>query len=451
MRVHILGIGGTFMAGIASIASEMGYQVTGADQKVYPPMSEQLFNRGINFTEGYQLDSLSGVKQDEVVIGNVMSRGMPLIEHLLSQQWPLQSGPEWLSKHVLKERWVLAVSGTHGKTTTASMLAWILEFAGLNPGFLIGGIPNNFNSSARLGSKPYFVIEADEYDSAFFDKRSKFVHYRPKTLIINTVEFDHADIFSNMDEIKKQFHHMIRMMPKEGLITYPHSDTNIQDIILKGCWCETVGYNQAQSGWRLEGQEVYEDLKCHGLLELNMIGQYNYQNALAAIIAATHIGIDPKISIEALKNFKGVKRRQEVKAEGRGGRVIDDFAHHPTAIQLTVDALKHDIDEKKRIIAVVDLCSNTMKKGTHKHLLPRALKNADKVYFFHHNPIDWDLGEICQEIAQPTFVANDYDALGEMLIEQLEPGDQFLCMSNGAFSTVHRKLAEVLEEQVING
>jgi UDP-N-acetylmuramate: L-alanyl-gamma-D-glutamyl-meso-diaminopimelate ligase len=461
MHTHILGICGTFMAGLAVLASEQQHKVTGSDQNVYPPMSTQLNELGIKIFQGYDDINQLSPKPHCLVVGNIMRRGMPVIEAALNQQYPILSGPEWLARYVLNNKHVLAVSGTHGKTTTASMLAWILEVAGLNPGFLIGGLPNDFGVSARLGGGKYFVVEADEYDSAFFDKRSKFVHYHPRTLIMNNMEFDHADIFADLAAIQKQFHHLVRTVPGEGLIIYPATDQNVITTLQKGCWTktETFGFGgvggSAGAGWYAKNHmaannqfEVFFGVHSYGTLQWSLLGEHNVNNALAAIAAAHHVGVHPEVAIKALSLFQGVKRRMEVKGVVRGMTVYDDFAHHPTAIGLTLAGLRAKIGKDARITAVLDIRSNTMKAGHHKDDLPSALQDANAVYVFQSPDIEWDVNKIWQSINKVGGVFSDTESLlGALLGEndRASLGDNHVIfMSNGGFNGIQALFLEKL-------
>lgn len=451
MQLHILGIAGTFMGGLAALASELKFKVTGADANIYPPMSTQLEALGIQLSEGYGTESLAS-KPDCVVVGNVMRRGMPVIEALLDQDTPYMSGPEWLAKYVLSKKHVLAVSGTHGKTTTSSMLAWILEVAGLNPGFLIGGVPSNFTTSARIGGGQYFVVEADEYDSAFFDKRSKFIHYRPNTLIINNIEFDHADIFPNLAAIQTQFHHLLRTIPSKGLIVYPKADLNVQAVLEMGCWTpqSTVGFSE-QASWTVKNSnasgsyfEVWFEKSKMGTVEWALIGQHNIANALAAIAAAHHIGVAPETALQALCSFKGVKRRMEVKGCASDVTIYDDFAHHPTAIKTTLQGLRAKVGDKARIVAIVDLRSNTMRAGHHKHELSSVFEDADDVYFYKTEDTQWNVEALLQAIQKP---GNVFTQIPDMLLALKKaaiPGDNVIFMSNGGFSNSQMELLKLL-------
>jgi len=449
MHIHILGICGTFMGGLALIAREQGHTVSGSDQNVYPPMSLQLEDQGIELMQGYQASNLEA-KPDLVIIGNALSRGNPEVEAVLNQGLRYTSGPQWLSESVLQHKWVLAVAGTHGKTSTSSMLAWILEDNGFQPGFLIGGIPMNFGLSARLGNTDFFVIEADEYDAAFFDKRSKFVHYRPRTAILNNLEFDHADIFDNLKAIQKQFHHLVRTIPSDGLIIAPKADKNIQDTLEMGCWTEIQSTAiQQDATWQAElikqdGSEfqVFLDGKLAGSLNWSLTGLHNVHNALAAIAAARHIGILPEHSLQALQRFKNVKRRMEVIANIKGVTLYDDFAHHPTAIQTTLEGLRKQVGQEK-IIAVVELRSNTMRMGIHQHTLANALRGADKTFIYQPETFDWDLQALCQQNDRIR-IYSSIDEIIQALKQELAPDSHFLMMSNGSFGGIYQRLPKEL-------
>jgi len=453
MHVHILGICGTFMGGIAAIARAAGHRVTGSDRNVYPPMSTQLTALGIDIVEGFEAAQLAPAP-DVVVVGNVMTRGMPVIEALLESRIPWVSGPEWLSREVLKDRWVLAVAGTHGKTTTSSILAHILDHAGLAPGFLIGGVPGNFDVSARLGDAPFFVIEADEYDTAFFDKRAKFVHYRPRTVILNNLEFDHADIYPDLESIKRQFNHLLRIVPGGGLLVHNASDINLDDVIARGCWTprESFGFeSRAGKGWsaRLPGRdvdrfEVLLDGKSMGTAHWSMQGAHNVANALAAIAAARHAGVPVAHSLAALADFKGVQRRMELRGEVGGIRVYDDFAHHPTAIATTIDGLRRSIGAS-RMVAVLEARSNTMKMGVHRDTLAPSLRGADEVLLYAPPDLGWDAEAVVQALGARAQTAPSIDALLARLEAMLREGDHVLIMSNGGFGGLHGRLLEVLK------
>jgi UDP-N-acetylmuramate: L-alanyl-gamma-D-glutamyl-meso-diaminopimelate ligase len=400
MHVHILGVCGTFMGGIAALAKARGHRVTGSDRNVYPPMSTQLEALGVELIQGYDAEQLDPAP-DIVVVGNVMTRGMPVIERLLEGSVPFTSGPQWLAEHILRDRWVLAVSGTHGKTTTSSLLAWILEHAGLNPGFLIGGVPVNFDSTARLGADPFFVIEADEYDTAFFDKRSKFVHLRARTAIINNIEFDHADIFADVQAIQRQFHQFVRLIPGSGRIVWNAADENVRAMLDIGCWTPCEGFAREPlpaAKWSArvapDGDfskfEVLEDGKSRGSVEWPLIGAHNVDNALAAIAAAQHAGVPVTRAIAALGQFGGIRRRLEVRGRVAGVTVYDDFAHHPTAIASTLDGLRRRVG-RERIVAVLEPRSNTMRMGVHRDTLAPSLAGADEVWFYVPPDLGWEL------------------------------------------------------------
>ena len=394
MHIHILGICGTFMGGIAAIAREAGHKVTGCDTGVYPPMSTQLRSQGIQLTEGFSPDQ-TRLNPDLFVVGNVVTRGNPLMEQILNLNLPYVSGPQWLAENVLRDKWVLAVAGTHGKTTTTSMLAWILEYARMAPGFLIGGIPENFGLSARLGSSSFFVIEADEYDTAFFDKRSKFVHFRPRTAILNNLEFDHADIFDSLAAIEQQFHYFVRIIPGGGLIVANGREESLQRVLARGCWTpvEPVGVANGWEGKVLPDAEISIRFKGdpQGLLHWNLLGEHNLMNGLAALAAARHAGVPVNVGIEALRQFKNVKRRMEVRGVRNGITVYDDFAHHPTAIRTTLDGLRSKV-KGARIIAVLEPRSNTMKMGVWKDSLADSLVAADQVFCYNAH-LGWDAGK----------------------------------------------------------
>ena len=447
MHIHILGICGTFMGGVAILAKSLGYKVTGSDQNVYPPMSTQLEEQGIELIQGFDPSQLD-CKPDLVVVGNAMSRGNPCVEAVLDKQIPYISGPQWLLEHVLKDRWVLAVAGTHGKTSTSSMLAWILEYAKMTPGFLIGGVPENFGLSARLGETLFFVIEADEYDSAFFDKRSKFVHYHPRTLVLNNLEFDHADIFEDLNAIKKQFHHLVRTVPSTGRIILPNKDEALMAVKHMGCWSEveylgeTWSFNKVKEDGSLF--EVFLNQQNQGQVNWSLMGDHNVNNALGAIAAARHVGVTPEISIAALAEFKSIKRRMEVKGKVNNITVYDDFAHHPTAIKTTIAGLRAKIGNEK-IIAVLEPRSNTMKLGVHKEALVNSLSRADSVYCFESADINWSMQTLFSEQGKEIDISNDIETLCTKLVNVAQAGDHILIMSNGGFGNIHQKLLEQLE------
>jgi len=454
LHIHILGICGTFMGGLAVIARQLGYQVSGSDQNVYPPMSTQLQQQGIQLMDGYRPENLNG-NPDLVIIGNALSRGNPEVEEALNKGLNYVSGPQWLAEHVLHDKWVLGVAGTHGKTTTASMLSWILEHQGFNPGFLIGGIPLNFGISARLGGGPenksgFFVIEADEYDSAFFDKRSKFVHYRPRTAILNNLEFDHADIFPDLDAIKRQFHHLVRTIPGEGLIISPERDANLNDVFTMGCWTlvEKTSIN-ANSQWnarlhKADGSQfsvLFENNE-QGIVDWTLTGEHNVYNALSAITAANHVGILPKDAIAALGQFINVKRRMEVIAKINGVTLYDDFAHHPTAIATTLDGLRKQVGQE-RIIAIVEPRSNTMRLGVHTETLAKSLDTADLAIIYQPKNLDWDLSKL-KNHANNIEICQSLDDIIEKLKEEALTGGHFVLMSNGSFGGIYQRLQEEL-------
>ena len=454
MHIHILGICGTFMGSLAQLAKAQGHNVTGSDQGIYPPMSDQLMLAGIELIEGFDPAQLNPAP-DMTIIGNAISRGNPAVEYLLDRGLPYMSGPQWLGRYLLNDKWVLAVSGTHGKTTTASMLAWILEYAGMNPSYLIGGVPQNFSTSARLTDSNFFVIEADEYDTAFFDKRSKFVHYHARTLVMNNLEFDHADIFDDLAAIEKQFHHLVRTVPSTGQIIYPADHAAFERVIDQGCWSEQVLIHH-QTGWKttalvddfsrfelsFQGEQIAQ-------LEWALSGEHNMHNALAAIVAARHVGVEAHTAMAALSDFKSVKRRMELIAELDDIRLFDDFAHHPTAIQLTLSGAraKHRLEQRSgRLIAVLEPRSNTMKLGEHKASLAASVGAADDVFWLEPEGLSWSLAD--------TLAATSGDGrhhvfadVGELL-QQLQgavlPGDDVVIMSNGGFGGLHQKLVTAL-------
>ena len=441
MHIHILGICGTFMGGVAVLAKEAGYRVTGCDANVYPPMSTQLEAQGIELIEGWGIEQLK-LNADMYVIGNVVSRGNPLMEEILNRNLTYISGPQWLSQALLQDKWVLAVAGTHGKTTTSSMLAWILEYANMNPGFLIGGVPQNFGISARLTESPFFVIEADEYDTAFFDKRSKFVHYRPRTAVLNNLEFDHADIFPDLAAIETQFHHLVRTVPGNGLIVSNGREASLGRVIQRGCWTPVEQFGTAQ-GWSIDDANLITlNGKTQGALQWELMGEHNRMNALAALAAARHSGVPIAQGIAALAEFKNVKRRMEVRGTVNGITVYDDFAHHPTAIATTVEGLRHKVG-KARILAVLEPRSNTMKLGVMKDALPASLKEADAVFCYSAN-LGWDAQASLAPLGSKAIVSDDMDKLIEAIVAAAKPGDQVLVMSNGGFGGIHQKLLQKL-------
>jgi len=455
MHIHILGICGTFMGGVAALAREAGHRVTGCDAGVYPPMSDQLRALGIDLIEGFGADQLS-LAPDVWVIGNVVSRARqpdgtpryPLMEAILEQGARYTSGPQWLAEHVLHGRHVLAVAGTHGKTTTTSMLTWILEHAGQSPGFLVGGVPVNFGVSARLGTGKGFVIEADEYDTAFFDKRSKFVHYRPRTAILNNLEFDHADIFDDLAAIERQFHHLVRTVPGSGRVVVNGLEESLARVLHQGCWSEVRSFGAAVSDYTAEGDPGAFDVLLRGervgRVEWDLSGVHNQLNALAAIAAAEHVGVSPAIAARALGEFRNVKRRMELRGEVRGIKVYDDFAHHPTAIRTTVDGLRRKLGpDGGRILAVFEPRSNTMKLGTMKSQLPWSLEQAD-LAFCHGGGLGWDAREALAPMGSRAVVGDAIDQLVEMTVAAARPGDHLVCMSNGGFGGIHGRLLEAL-------
>lgn len=456
MRIHILGICGTFMGGIALLAKQMGYEVSGSDTNVYPPMSTMLEEQGITIKEGFDPAHLDPAP-DWVVIGNAMSRGNPAVEYTLNRNLPYISGPQFLADYVIRDRWVLAVAGTHGKTTTTSLVAWILEYANLQPGFLVGGVPANFGLSARLGDAPFFVVEADEYDTAFFDKRSKFVHYRPRTLILNNLEYDHADIFENLDAIKKQFHHLVRIVPGNGLIIAPRNDAHLQEVIQRGCWTPLEYFNAHASGEKVWSAKlinadgsafaVYWGEQHIGEVHWSMLGLHNVNNALAAIAAARHAGVIADQAVAALSEFKGIKRRMELRGEVRGVHVYDDFAHHPTAIATTLQGLRQRIGKDQRILVAFEARSNTMKMGVHRETLAASFADADRVLFFQpdelkhpENGHKWSFDEVVNGLQGRGEVFTSIDAIVVRLTEQTNAGDHIVVMSNGGFGGIHQKL-----------
>jgi len=440
--IHILGICGTFMGGIAALAKQAGYRVTGCDANVYPPMSTQLEAQGIELIEGFGVEQL-GLKPDVFVIGNVVSRGNPLMEEILNRNLPYISGPQWLAQTILHDKWVLGVAGTHGKTTTSAMLAWILQYAGLNPSFLIGGVPQNFGISARLTESPFFVIEADEYDTAFFDKRSKFVHYHPRTAILNNLEFDHADIFADLAAIETQVHHLVRTVPGNGLIVSNGRETSLDRVLQCGCWTPVERFG-TDDGWQIDaGNRVTMRGKMQGILNWELLGEHNRQNALAALAAARHAGVLIAHGLAALSEFKNVKRRMEVRGMVNSITVYDDFAHHPTAIETTVGGLRQKIGSA-RILAVLEPRSNTMKLGVMKDSLPGSLKDADLVFCYAGN-LGWDAHAALAPLGSKAVVEDDLSALIEKIAAAARPGDHILVMSNGGFGGIHEKLLKRLQ------
>ncbi|MGV3582044.1 MAG: UDP-N-acetylmuramate:L-alanyl-gamma-D-glutamyl-meso-diaminopimelate ligase [Methylophilus sp.] len=455
MHIHILGICGTFMGGIAVLAKKSGHTVTGCDVNVYPPMSTQLEAQGIELIEGFD-PSQTKLNPDMYVIGNVVTRGNPLMEEILNQGLPYISGPQWLAENVLQGKWVLAVAGTHGKTTTSSMLAWVLEYAGLAPGFLIGGVPENFGVSARLpqtprqdakSTSPFFVIEADEYDTAFFDKRSKFVHYRPRTAVLNNLEFDHADIFDDLAAIEKQFHHLVRTVPQQGLVI-ANKQESLARVIAKGCWSNLEFFGTPE-GWEVQNVDAQGRFDVmfkgerQGNLSWDLLGDHNRMNALAVIAAARHVGVAPCIAIEALSEFKNVKRRMEIKGLVHGITVYDDFAHHPTAIETTTAGLRAKVGTA-RILAVLEPRSNTMKLGVMKDALPASLKDADLVFCYGAN-LGWDAAAALKPIEHKAQTFTDLNLMVQAIAKEAKSGDHILVMSNGGFGGVHQKILDAIQ------
>jgi len=460
MHIHILGICGTFMGGIAVLAREFGHRVTGCDHGVYPPMSIQLESQGIELISGYSPEQVK-LQPDLFVIGNVVARGNPLMEEILNQNLPYISGPQWLSENILRNRWVLAVAGTHGKTTTSSMLAWILEYAGLYPGFLIGGIPENFGVSARIGrvptaqqdsetdeTSPFFVIEADEYDTAFFDKRSKFVYYHPRTVILNNLEFDHADIFPDLSAIERQFHHLIRTIPNNGLVIQNAMDNNLERVLQQGCWTpiEKFATNEGWHSVARANHDIDIFFKDHheGCLRWDLMGEHNRMNALAALSAARHAGVPAQVGIEALMQFKNVKRRMEKRGVIDGITVYDDFAHHPTAIEVTLQGLRAHVG-KQNIIAVLEPRSNTMKLGVWQHHLADSLAEADDVFCFSRDA-QW-AKDALQELGTKAICHDQLDILIQDISKASQAGSHIVIMSNGSFEGIHEKLLSILQNR----
>ena len=456
MHIHILGICGTFMGGVAQLARATGHRVTGCDTGVYPPMSTQLEAAGIELVEGYGAEQVK-FAPDCYVVGNAISRGNPLLEEILDRGLPYLSGPQWLADNVLHGRWVLAVAGTHGKTTTSAMLAWILEEAGLSPGFLIGGVPMNFGVSARISGEmsdsPFFVIEADEYDTAFCDKRSKFIHYRPRTVVLNNLEFDHADIFADLVAIETQFHHLVRTLPRNGLLVSNGREDSLERVLARGCWTPVERFDEnGGSGWAMKGDDSDGSLcLMRGSEEIgktvwNLSGVHNRSNAVAALLAARHAGVPFDKGLEALSRFENVKRRMELRGTVRGVNVYDDFAHHPTAISTTVAGLRRKIgagENAPRILAVLEPRSNTMKLGVMKAQLPASLAEADRVFCYGAN-LGWDAVEALLPLGEKAVVIDDLDLLVRQIVATAQTGDQVLVMSNGGFGGIHGKLLAAL-------
>ena len=455
MHIHILGICGTFMGGIAALARAAGHKVTGCDANVYPPMSTQLKALGIDLIEGFSADQIK-LAPDLFVAGNVVARGNPLMEEILNRGLSYTSGPQWLADNVLRDQWVLAVAGTHGKTTTTSMLAWMLEYGGLNPGFLVGGVPENFGVSARLAPSSFFVIEADEYDTAFFDKRSKFVHYHPRTAILNNLEYDHADIFDDLAAIETQFHHLLRTVPGNGLIVSNGGDANLDRVLKRGCWTPIERYGVA-GGWQAGARHTHErhaatrlsdgfDVLFNGAVQgrvcWDLLGEHNVANALAAVAAARHAGVPANVAIEALSTFKNVKRRMEVKGAANGVTVYDDFAHHPTAIATTIAGLRAKIGNA-RLIAVLEPRSNTMKQGALKDQLAGSLADADFIFCYSAG-LGWNAAAVLAPLGTKASVSDSMDGLIGGIASTARAGDHVLIMSNGEFGGIHDKLLRAL-------
>jgi UDP-N-acetylmuramate: L-alanyl-gamma-D-glutamyl-meso-diaminopimelate ligase len=461
--LHILGICGTFMGGVAILARQLGLRVRGSDQNVYPPMSDQLRSLGIELFEGYRPEHLRPAP-GRVVVGNALSRGNPSIEYMLDGGLSYVSGPQWLCENVLRDRWVLAVAGTHGKTSTASMLAWILDHAGLDPGFLIGGIPTGFGVSARLGTGPFFVVEADEYDTAFFDKRSKFVHYRPRTLVLNNLEFDHADVFADLGAIQQQFHNLVRIVPGSGLIVVRAGDANLSAVLEKGCWTPIerfVAPDESPAEGDLQAPlwstrelsadasvfSVYWGGEKVGRVSWNQLGAHSVANALAAMAAARHAGVSASQGVVGLASFSGVKRRLEVLGGAGGVLVYDDFAHHPTAIATTLNALRASVGEA-RIVAILEPRSNTMRMGVHKDHLAASLAAADEVFLYEPPGLQWDLAQVARTLGDCARVSSSIEQIIAGVTELACPGDHVLIMSNGGFGGIHQRLLEALRERL---
>lgn len=462
MHLHILGICGTFMGSLALLARELGHTVSGSDTNVYPPMSTQLEEQGVELLEGYDPAHLAP-EPDLVVIGNALSRGNPAVEYVLDRGMDYCSGPEWLARHVLPGRWVLAVSGTHGKTTTSAMLAWILEYAGLQPGYLIGGVLQDFPVSARAGASDLFVVEADEYDSAFFDKRSKFIHYRPDTLIINNLEFDHADIFPDLAAIQRQFHHLVRTVPSRGLIVAPQHDSGVEGVLAQGCWTPVQYLAVSEAGEPAPDWQATPDPDEPGRFHVSgpdadvdvmlpMSGRHNRANALAAMAAARNVGVPPKLAAEALARFRGVRRRLEKLGEVNGVTVYDDFAHHPTAIHETLNAMRERLGgfhPDQRLIAVIEPRSRTMQSGVHQDRLLESCRAADLVIWFQPPGAELDFESLARQDDVPTQVFRETDGIVQYLVSGTRPGDHVVIMSNGGFGGIHGALLDALQGQSI--
>jgi UDP-N-acetylmuramate: L-alanyl-gamma-D-glutamyl-meso-diaminopimelate ligase len=446
MRVHILGICGTFMGGIAVLAKQLGWEVSGSDANIYPPMSDQLVAQGIKLIEGFDVAQLQPMP-DVVIVGNAMKRGNPCVEYLLNNNLPLISGPAWLAEHILNGRWVLAVAGTHGKTTTTSMLTWILEYAGFNPNFLIGGVPENFGVSARFTGSDFFVIEADEYDTAFFDKRAKFIHYHARTLILNNLEFDHADIYHSLAEIQRQFQYLLRTVAADGKIVAAKNEPYLAEVIATECWTPVEYFALTQdSDWSVQNLaadasqfDVYYQQAFQGTVQWSLLGAHNALNALAALAAAHHVGVPAQVSISALAEFKNVKRRLELLGVIDGVSIYDDFAHHPTAISATIEALRGK-NHQGRLFAVLECGSYTMRTGVHQDTLAQALINADQAFILRPKQADWDIQAKMEQAPIPVRLFDQADDIVAALVATAQPGDQILVMSNSGFSGIHQKL-----------
>ncbi len=454
MHIHILGICGTFMGSLAILAKQLGHKVTGSDLNVYPPMSTQLEEQGIELTQGYDPEQFQP-EPDLVVVGNAMSRGNPAVEYVLNKGLRYTSGPQWLSEHLLQDKWVLAVAGTHGKTTTSTMLAWILDHAGMDPGFLIGGVPLDFGISARVGSSPFFVIEADEYDTAFFDKRSKFVHYHPRTLVLNNLEYDHADIFPDLAAIQRQFHHLVRIVPGNGQVIVPQGEAALDEVLEQGCWSEIsrTAIDQEGSEWQAvllkeDGSEfeVRHQGETQGIVSWGMTGMHSVNNGLVAIAAARNVGVQPHHAVEALNTFGGVKRRMELLGVHQGIAVYDDFAHHPTAIETTLAGIRAQVGDE-RVIAVIEPRSNTMRLGTHQAALASSVNKTDRVLWFQPEGLDWSLDQVVdQSEVTASVYTNTQTVIDELLATEAGPC-HIVIMSNGGFEGIHQRLISALTGQ----
>lgn len=461
MHVHILGICGTFMGSLAVLAKELGHKVTGSDANVYPPMSTQLEAQGIELIEGYDPAQLEPAP-DMIIVGNAMTRGNPCVEYMLERGLRYTSGPQWLSEHLLQDKWVLAVAGTHGKTTTATMLAWLLEYAEMEPGFLIGGVPKNFDRSARVGGSPFFVIEADEYDTAFFDKRSKFVHYRPRTVVLNNLEFDHADIFDDLAAIQRQFHHLVRIVPNNGQVILPHQQPALEQVLDQGCWTPVVRTAiTSQDDESVEDSvqwlarlikddgsefEVFHEGQSVGVVNWNMTGLHSVNNGLMALIAARNVGVQTAHGIEGLCRFGGVKRRMELIGDVSDIKVYDDFAHHPTAIETTLQGIRAQVGDAP-VIAVIEPRSNTMRMGMHRSQLAESAGRADKVYWYQPEGLDWSLDDVLSASSIPAVLARETDQIIRELCDEAESGCHIVIMSNGGFDGIHQRLVTALEQK----